>query len=135
MFGAVRGSPRLHWGLDGAKLEAQGWAEEMGTGPIAWAFCGSVTFAVKPLGNADDQGKHRRHTFLLYGEALLHRTEPDLHRSKAAFHRRKAVLQIAYLSGQGQNARAEKLKTYFFVTHGDFFGSVFLLLTTKPPTN
>jgi len=37
VFGAVRGSPRLHWGLDGAKLEAQGWAEEMGTGPIAWA--------------------------------------------------------------------------------------------------
>ena len=37
VFGAVCGSPRLHWGLDGAKLEAEGWAEEMGAGPIAWA--------------------------------------------------------------------------------------------------
>jgi hypothetical protein len=37
VFGEVRGSPRLHWSLDGAKIEAEGWAEEMGAGPIAWA--------------------------------------------------------------------------------------------------
>ena len=37
VFGAVRGSPRLHWSFDGAKLEAEGWAEEMGAGPIVWA--------------------------------------------------------------------------------------------------
>ena len=36
VFGAVRGSPRLHWSFDGAKLEAEGWAEEIGAGPIAW---------------------------------------------------------------------------------------------------
>ena len=37
VFGAVRGSPRLHWSFDGATLEAEGWAEEMGAGPIVWA--------------------------------------------------------------------------------------------------
>ena len=37
VFGAIRGSPRLHWSFDGAKLEAEGWAEEMQAGPIAWA--------------------------------------------------------------------------------------------------
>ena len=37
VFGAVRRSPRLHWSFDGAKLEAEGWAEEMSAGPIAWA--------------------------------------------------------------------------------------------------
>jgi hypothetical protein len=28
VFGAVRGSPRLHWSFDGARLEAEGWAED-----------------------------------------------------------------------------------------------------------
>jgi hypothetical protein len=37
VFGAVRGSPRLHWSFDGARLEAEGWAEAMPVGPIAWA--------------------------------------------------------------------------------------------------
>jgi hypothetical protein len=37
VFGAVRRSPRLHWSFDGARLEAEGWAEEMSAGPIAWA--------------------------------------------------------------------------------------------------
>jgi hypothetical protein len=37
VFGAVRGSPRLHWSFDDAKLEAEGWVEEMRAGPIAWA--------------------------------------------------------------------------------------------------
>jgi hypothetical protein len=37
VFGAVRRSPRLHWSFDGAKLEAEGWVEEMEAGPIAWA--------------------------------------------------------------------------------------------------
>ena len=64
--------------------------------------CGLSTSPVEPLRNADDQGEHRRHAFLLYGEALLHRTEPDLHRaepalhrSEAAFHRGEAMLQVA----------------------------------------
>ena len=34
VFGAVRRSPRLHWSFDGARLEAEGWAEEMQAGPI-----------------------------------------------------------------------------------------------------
>jgi hypothetical protein len=37
VFGAVRGSPRLHWSIDGARREAEGWAEEMRAGPIAWS--------------------------------------------------------------------------------------------------
>ena len=37
VFGAVRRSPRLHWSFDGARLEAEGWVEEMRAGPIAWA--------------------------------------------------------------------------------------------------
>jgi hypothetical protein len=37
VFGAVRGSPRLHWTLEGARREAEGWVEEMRAGPIAWA--------------------------------------------------------------------------------------------------
>jgi hypothetical protein len=37
VFGAVRGSPRLHWSFDGARIEAEGWAEAMQAGPIAWA--------------------------------------------------------------------------------------------------
>jgi hypothetical protein len=37
VFGAVRGSPRLHWSFDGARLEAEGWAAAMQAGPIAWA--------------------------------------------------------------------------------------------------
>jgi len=36
VFGAVRGSPRLHWRFGDARLEAEGWAEEMGAGPVAW---------------------------------------------------------------------------------------------------
>ena len=32
VFGAVRRSPRLHWSFDGARLEAEGWAEEMQAG-------------------------------------------------------------------------------------------------------
>src|ERR1700731_2822728 len=85
---------------------------------------GSSTSRVEPLRNADNQRKHGRHTFLLHGEALLHRSEPDLHRREAAFHRGEAafhrgetVLKVAYLSGQGQNARAEQLKTDPFVAH------------------
>jgi len=37
IFGAVRGSSRLHWNFDGARLEAEAWAEEMGAGPVDWA--------------------------------------------------------------------------------------------------
>ena len=37
VFGAVRGSRRLHWSFDGARLEAEAWAEEMGAGPVDWA--------------------------------------------------------------------------------------------------
>jgi hypothetical protein len=36
IFGAVRGSPRLHWTQDAAREEAEGWIEEMGDGPITW---------------------------------------------------------------------------------------------------
>jgi hypothetical protein len=37
VFGTVRGSPRPRLSFDDAKLEAEGWAEEMRAGPIAWA--------------------------------------------------------------------------------------------------
>ena len=37
VFGAVRGSPRLHWNFDGARLEAEGWAKEIDAGPVDWA--------------------------------------------------------------------------------------------------
>jgi hypothetical protein len=36
IFGAVRGSPRLHWTQDAAREEAESWIEEMRDGPISW---------------------------------------------------------------------------------------------------
>lgn len=36
VFGAVRGSSRLHWTPRAAREEAQDWIEEMRIGPISW---------------------------------------------------------------------------------------------------
>ncbi|HEY2538520.1 MAG TPA: hypothetical protein VGI28_03335 [Stellaceae bacterium] len=36
IFGAVRGSARLHWTQDAPREEAEDWIAEMGDGPISW---------------------------------------------------------------------------------------------------
>jgi hypothetical protein len=36
VFGAVCGSPRLHWTQDAAREEAESWIEEMRDEPITW---------------------------------------------------------------------------------------------------
>jgi len=36
VFGAVRGSRRLHWTREAARQEAEGWLDEMSAGPIKW---------------------------------------------------------------------------------------------------
>jgi len=36
VFGALRGSPRLHWTQEAARREAEEWVSEMKSGPIHW---------------------------------------------------------------------------------------------------
>jgi hypothetical protein len=40
VFGAVRGSRRLHWTREAACEEAEAWAEEMRAGPMRWESVG-----------------------------------------------------------------------------------------------
>src|SRR6516162_867227 len=75
----------------------------------------------------DDHAKHRRHAIfhdakaaLDAAQASLHRAEPAFQGGKVTFHRGEAVLQVADFNGQRQNAGAEQLEIYFFLTHATF---------------
>src|SRR6516164_1370434 len=61
----------------------------------------------------DDHAKHRRH-------AIFHDAKAALDAAQASLHRGEAVLQVADFNGQRQNAGAEQLEIYFFLTHATF---------------
>jgi hypothetical protein len=65
VFGALRGSQRLHWTSQRARAEAEEWIEEMRIGPVTW----------KSIDNQVIIGRSRTHVVVIRS-ILLPRGEP-----------------------------------------------------------
>src|SRR5262249_39682243 len=103
--------------------------------------------SIEPLGNVNDQREHRRHAFLLDGEAPLLRADAVLHRPKPIFEGGKtmlqaikAMLEIAHFGNQRQYARADpwakNYRSVARVTRGSklIFSSLILNRVPRTPT-